>query len=326
MNLKKVSVILLASLCSMLHSSENGTISPEYLLQNPIDFVQNNKEIQKSFKQEWDALVDQSALNKQKFMKEAVAIAQKCEQQNPLFLIKECTASTCGLTRSLFNTSRAEFESKASNLLEKLIELFPNDTIKYTDYGSGAGLTSLIIATSILMKKSSAKLDICLIDPEYGPAFEYREKNDQQCAVIPQDLDSLYEHTKNTFQKKLELVADFSPLFTLLLIEMRHRQFISWLTREFPFATLSLNFYQSAQHYLEHNNNSPAHIITTIDTIPSNPTSHDNILLQYQQLCKETYRLNYRLCCISLAQSEVDRNLEIQVMDKSDSVAPSAKI
>src|SRR6185295_12403426 len=95
-------------------------------------------------------------------------------------------------------------------------------------------------------------------------------------------------------------------LFELLLVEMQHRQFISWLTQQFPSATLSLKVYQSTSQYLDHNDYSAAHIITTADTMPiySNNSTHKITLSHYQQLCQETYRLNPKICCIYLQLKE----------------------
>ncbi len=305
MNSKQLFSIKLVLFCTIIHASEQAIITPEYLLQNTTLCAQNNNSSFKSFMRQYIQLTQEKPTPLDIY-KKATDIAKDMMKQNPLCFVGECMAESCYLTRSKYPHARAFFEEQTSSLLKKQIEAYPDTTIKYTSFASGGALPELIATTKVLIKKANARLAICLIDLQYELLVEIKKESDEPSKIKPQTIDSL--HTQYE-----ELLKDITHLFYpdllgLLCKGIQHQQFINWLTEQFPHAQIALHIYESVDQYLEHNAESPAHVVTAIDSTPNDFQSDP--LPYYQHLCLKTLQLN-----------PISKNISLQSIDWRDSNA-----
>ncbi len=280
---KNLLVLLFTVFCN-LYPAEQAIFTPESLLYNPVLFLQCNKGSTDSFKEQCTSLAQTKHLVLRDYVDQIIDIASKAKQANPFFLIQECTDSACPLSRWNYPHLREIFENKASTLLKKQMDKLPDTAIDYTSFYPGNALPELMIITKALIKRPNSSLNIHLIDEKYTEAIRTRLSLTEKTSDNIKSIILAYIKCRDTKRR----TSIFEDLFNILCTEMQHQQFMSWFEYNFPDAKVSLYTYQSVDEYLEYNEQSPAHVISTID-----PCIKDrNILSDYYYLCWKTLKLH----------------------------------
>ncbi len=111
--------------------------------------------------------------NKRENESELKKMIQNYEQKSPIFLLNECFARSCKLSRQHAPQYRNCFDNKTvSTLVEKLQS---PDPVHYASFGSGYMFQDLILMTKTLALVPNARLVLHLIDLAYKPPVKFRD-------------------------------------------------------------------------------------------------------------------------------------------------------
>ncbi len=211
-------------------------------------------------------------------------ITQKTEQENPLFLLGECTAEdwgACLLSREYAPKYRNYFEEKTVAALDKRLQS-SETPVHYTSFACGGMFQDLVVIAKTLAQHPNAGLALHLIDLQHEPYITCRDvsgltrevkstDNFSPCSV----MDKLVARGKeeggipeNMEGDELEKGKQ-NLMCGCLYIDTMAKQFISYLQKTFPNAKLSLYLHGSSDSYLSYLQQQQLpypDVVTAIDT------------------------------------------------------------
>lgn len=320
MTLDKTNIIVQLVLLVTLNAQLAGMETPHSahaIVANPVEYLKKIHTTNNTFSTD----IKKIAFNLATLKEEYPAFAQKYELLCPLFLLNECTQAEidspfkgipncyvvgmkypCALSRIKKPSIRASFEQQASQLL--INKLLTNDIVTYTGFACGDAFQDLMIITKALISQPKARLNIHLIDGSNTPyvcAVDYfnhsREiKADETYFNFGSRLPEYEEYARNREKRDpgIQTMSREALQKQLALLcvekETQYKQFIKWLTHEFPESKISLYIHDIVQNYcnfLEKNHLAHADIVTTTDIDDVGAIEQASIH-QYAALCKAT--------------------------------------
>jgi len=251
-------------------------------------------------------------------------LVKKYEKENPLFFLGECTENgffACVFTRSINPSYRERFEERVSQkLIEKIsLNKQSGSSISYTSFGCGGALSEVVILTKALAKKPNAHLTIHLIEGNnisYVSAvdflglsreitinqklFNFNNKLNEYKQFIASQGEK-FEGTDNDLHVKL--------ISACLSRQKKNEQILTWLTKTFPQAKVSLfihSFTDSYFDYLDKHKLPYADVISTAD-IQDEMSYMRGSVVNYAKLCTKTLEKNSNSCNVWLAKDGYEK-------------------
>ncbi len=278
--------------------------NPTFLINNPVKALEIAHKVRAEFAKEckWLEEQDVNKLSPQEMYQAIQVIIAKYEQQCPFFLLGECSADFCLLTRTDNPGFRRIFEEIVSDALLKKLQTQPK--VEYTSFGSGGMLQDLLIATRTLAQKPDAHLIINLIDINFTPYVASRDllKDTREISptyticlnpIIDQIIDLTHKEWGGDPQTPAhELVTQISG--EIFYQEARIKQFVTCLKKMFPDAKITLLVHNTQAEYLSYrkkNNLSYPDVIATAD-IQDEISLLRRSIGQYRTLISETVTNN----------------------------------
>ena len=253
----------------------------------------------------------------------------KYEQECPLFMVDECTTegeynnedncNPCLFSRE-HNSYRTEFEEMVSKKLVEKISLSHNrqEPINYTSFGCGDAFLETIIIAKALMHKPDACLNIHFIEGAnrpYTSAADYlnvsREINTNQHMLNFGDRLNAYAQQIKNKEKLNDSVDEVQSqiVYTSLLVQKKRQQILSWLTKIFPEAKLSLSLHDIVDNYftyLDKNNLPHADVVAAADIQDWQSIMRKSVT-HYVTLCTKTLEKKPDSCNVWLAKDPRDQ-------------------
>lgn len=270
-----------------------------------------------------DSLHDRSKKLEQKLQnipfialtKTHTSLTEKHELLFPLFLLGECTKEidstgtnhNCLFSRTYKPHYRNCFEKHASKLLIKKLQTSPEQTTTYTSFGCGGAFQDLIIITKALMEQPKALLTIHLIDgvnTPYTSAIDFLQQSHEikteQKFTFGSQLTAYEQYARDKEKHDPEIQNFTREALKLQLLDLclstqaKYKQFLSWLKKQFPQATISLYVHNQVSNYynfIHKNNHTHADVLTAVD-IDDEESKITYSIQNYTQLCKATLSNN----------------------------------
>jgi len=179
---------------------------------------------------------------------------KELEKECPIIHIGECSWEDCGpciLSRHYQPHYRNIFENEVSQaLIKKIKAVNSQQPINYTVFASGGAFDALVILAKTLAKCPNAKIDIHLIDLQYGTyaavhtIFQgsIQAKNSQLL-----DFNAKWNHIVKVLRPHYSTISDQEIekhiKLDCLRKELKLTEFLSILKSTFPCASLSLNLH-----------------------------------------------------------------------------------
>ncbi|HBL98278.1 TPA: hypothetical protein DDZ86_01395 [Candidatus Dependentiae bacterium] len=224
-------------------------------------------------------LNDKFFANAEKSPKKILELARQYEHDCPILLLGECMKEDwghCILSRDYNPKFRDHFESKVVAAMSKRLE--GGKTVNYVGFGSGGMFQDLVIMAKMLTKNPTAQININLIDPKYWVYVAMRDylKNGREVGQKYDDTPT-EEFADYALKKVKEAVGTIevsdgefkeNTKTNATFEGMKYKQFISFLQKAFPNASLTLSIHESADKYLEYvdaNNLPYPDVITAAD-------------------------------------------------------------
>lgn len=216
-------------------------------------------------------------------------LAQKYERDCPFFLLSECSqfgCYPCPLSRTYQPKYRNTFETKAVSLLLTQLNVNQRQT-NYTSFASGWGFQDLVILTKTLAKKPDANLAIHLIDIHNTKYVNFTESLNRRQITKDFNVDVTPLMEQNS-KIDINLLNDIRKNY--ISLEIANKQILSWLTKTFPNAQITLHIHENAQGYLnflnKHNMEYPD-VVATAD-IQDQVSLDNQAISDYKNLCVQT--------------------------------------
>lgn len=238
-----------------------------------------------------------------KLIDEYRRITRKYEASCPIHLLGECTKEgfgACLLSRSYQPLYRNHFENKTvAALLQKSCE-HEHQPIEYVGFGTGGSFQDFVIVLKALVQKPNLAMSIHLIDREFTPYVFCREAESNSRLIchnqatnflkLLPEIIAKVRTEKWVDEKSSDNQASRLIIGHCLKKEEAMRLFISYLTKTFPRAQLSLHVHESAQSYLDYikqHRLNPADVVAAAD-IQDEMSICSGSQKDYLLLCKET--------------------------------------
>ncbi len=217
-----------------------------------------NDQFESAFKTE---KLDDCAHPDDQALAKLTSLIQSYEQESPICLLGECTASDCPLTRSCQPKYREEFETRVvGQLVAKLKSC--DETVQYVSFGSGGMYQDLVILCKTLTSEPNASLSMhlidlqnkCFTDMRDTIELDYQVKSDTY-TDLSLNMEEIIKHTREQikfFKEKPDHEIKKNIQITYASTENKARQFIAFLQKSFPDAELSLHLHNSNEAYLHY--------------------------------------------------------------------------
>lgn len=232
------------------------------ILHNPLtslnDLYRINNQFESTFKTE---KLDDFSHPDDQALEKLNSLIQSHEQKSPIFLLGECTQEgewSCMLSRTYQSKYREQFEKRVVDALVAKTESCDN-AVQYVGFGSGHMYQDLVVLCKTLTSNPNASLSVHLIDPQYSCFTDIRDAMNLDRQVKPDThtnlLQSMPELIK-VYREKIEdnytLDNEISKTIQVVYTkgENTARQFITFLHKAFPKASLSLYLHDSHTAYL----------------------------------------------------------------------------
>jgi hypothetical protein len=296
----------------------------DVLLTNPVEGLTNIYATNKKFCNE----LQQERLEDEKdvlrFAEKLEFFVRKYEQENPLFLLGECTQNgffACIFTRSINPSYRERFEERVSQkLIEKISLNKQNESpINYTSFGCGGALSETIILAKALAKKPNAHLTIHLIEGNnisYVAAVDFlgfsREMKINQKLFNFNDKLSEYRKFIESKGETLECTDNelhIQLVSNCMVIQKKNEQILTWLTSTFPDAKLSLFIHDFTDNYFKYLDKSKlpyADVVSAADIQDEISLMRDSVT-NYKKLCTKTLEKKSNACNVWLAKDDHEK-------------------
>lgn len=211
------------------------------LLSNTSAMLAKNVDACKAFKSAMSSVPSNSTQEGMKTYWAALqAQLEECEAKNPIFLLSECMAMNCILTRSRLSIFRDEFEKRVSDEFIAKSNTTENG-MRYVSFAGGELFSDFVIMSKILSQKPTQKVTMCVIDSCLKEYMRARCLHKLGASIEPQEAFSIGSMKVRGFKgKEKSFVA-----------HARLHQFITSLRSGFPKAQFSLYAYSSIHTYLE---------------------------------------------------------------------------
>lgn len=296
----------------------------DVLLTNPVVGLTNIYATNEKFCNELrqDGLEDEK--NVLRLMERFEFFIKKYEQENPLFLLGECTQNgffDCVFTRSINPSYREKFEKRVSQKLIEKISSNKQDegAISYTSFGCGGALSEVIILAKALAKQPDAHLIIHLIEGNnipYVTAADFLGVS-REIKINQKSLnfdDKLTEYKQFMVSKGEEIECTDNDLHIRLVsncikIQKKNEQILTWLTNTFPDAKLSLfihEFTDNYFNYLDKHKLPYADVVSTAD-IQDEMSLLRGSVTNYAKLCIKTLEKKSNACNVWLAKDSCEK-------------------
>lgn len=203
-------------------------------------------------------------------------------QQNPIFLISECTSGMCGLSRDT-NSTRSFYEKTVVSYLNKYKT---KERINLVAFASGALFQELIILVRAVYLHNINNINIHLVDPSYGSFIEALSTIQGQSNAIKIDHYNNFNFHDYSLKKESEINMQQSCEKYLMIEQEMFRQFISCI-KQFSDNKIKVFVHKSAEAYCEfcmQHPNMRADVISAMDLEPE---------IRYENAMKDYYKLMY---------------------------------
>jgi len=168
------------------------------------------------------------------------SVVHRCSQENPLFLLRECSEGACDLSRINNPSIRGRFENL---VVDTVVDCF-------ADIGSGKGglFHDAVILAKILEKRPDASLTVYLMNPFYLPYITIAKSYSKEKFDVMGD----FSFDKNAFEL-------FSPEFVVpgvdrflpctKLMHERFKQMVTFFKEAYPWSDVRFYLYGDAREW-----------------------------------------------------------------------------
>ena len=175
--------------------------------------------------------------------------------------------------------------------------------IEYAGFGTGGSFQDFVIIAKTLAQKPDAILSIHLIDPKFTPYVKIcdllghsRSIDQEQTTDFLALMDQFIPYARKNWgaEQLSDAEIEQNILGECLPIEEKMRQFVSFLKKMFPQATLSLSVHENGQSYLDYRGKQHlpcADVLTAVD-IEDEMSLLAGSTVVYARLCKEVLKNN----------------------------------
>lgn len=169
------------------------------------------------------------------------ALEKQFREEFPIFLLAECThedsqegVKYCSLSRIYQEKYRETFEQEVVSALITRINTHERP-IEYASFASGGKFQDLVILAKALTQKPTSPLNIHLIDIRHDMYVDYRDAMNDNHQIYPNS-------TIDPTDKDPSGIIDELPFI----------QFINYLQKTFPQATLALHAHSNTKGYCDY--------------------------------------------------------------------------
>lgn len=288
------------------------------LLSNPLYGLQEAYRVNDKFKEyaELNKLEEiKDPREERRSVEEAVRLFKK---ESPIFLLGECTQEgwgACLLSRTYQPRYRRLFEDAIVRVASEKIKQNRDQPLHYASFGCGGMFQDLVIITKILAQHPDAHIAVNLIDLKYTPYATLADFNRSRHAIEDFEEDAidtgvmtqLIEHARTQWNAKgTDEEIGTSLKITCGELKIVSLQFIKWLRKTFPLATISMELHATGKEYLkciERKEIEYPDIIMAVDIQDEMSLLHHSVR-SYTNLCVQILKVNTFLENFWLAKKE----------------------
>ncbi|HTM06531.1 MAG TPA: hypothetical protein VL201_04785 [Patescibacteria group bacterium] len=235
---------------------------------------------------------------------------KEAEIKSPIFTIKECDTEKCLLSRSMESRYRKYFECCVLKMMDSRINQERN--INWVSFGTGALLQDLIIMNKLLTQNTKLSIQLHFIDIIYFELMVFLKsiQNSSGFNVSTFADDSLLNNLNDLRQCQL-LIKEESPdlKYKIYWQYIGFKQFVEFLCKKFPLATLSFSVHDTADSFLSFvkiDKDKLPDFITAVD-IEDRVGREDDPIPSYITLCTEILQLNPESKNIWLSKRDINK-------------------
>lgn len=238
------------------------------LLLNPIAACNTIYKTHAAYGQALDRKVKEENLSSDEAQQRAVPIVLKLinsyEKICPVYFLGECVREDwwyCVLSRRFEPLYRESFEQNVVKTLLACLDSKAERPVQYVGFGCGGAFQDFVIAVKTLAQKPDASLAIHLIDRKYTPCVAclgLLSDSHQIVPKIPIDYYRIMPLVKQRYKDEWgakdlpDVQFENAVIGESIRIEVRAKQFVSFLQKTFPRAHVELFLHSDKQDYLEY--------------------------------------------------------------------------